>query len=122
VTTIPEDAFAQLAIEQWKLVRLLERLIPNLPEEMRARVAAQARFAGRQLGGITASCDVLLTTFEEQAFEPSLPLVAVNAEDFIPGKPLIVSDTLEPAVVRDGRIVQMGKVALASTVDHAHRD
>ena len=113
MTTSSEDAFAKLAVEHWRLVRVLARLVERLPQEAQARVAAQARFAGSQLDTIVKDQGLSLVTFEGRVFDPSLPVTAVNADDFAAGATLVVGDTIEPTVMADGRVVQLGKILLS---------
>ena len=113
MTSAIEGGFCKLAVEHWRLVRVLARLVERLPPEAQARIAAQARFAGNQLDTLVKDHGVTLVTFDGRAFAPSLPVTAVNAEDFIGAEALIVSETVEPTVMADGRVVQLGKVLVA---------
>ncbi len=107
-----EEGFARLAVDQWKLIRVLSRLVERLPIESQARVKAQVRFSTERLEATASQLGFRLEVFDGRKFEPSLPVAAANAQDF-PGIPsLLVADTLEPTVVSDGRIVHLGKVNL----------
>jgi hypothetical protein len=108
-----EVTLARLATEHWRLIQVLSRLIYRLPIESQDRVQAQVRFATNQLSTIVAAHDFQLATFEGRRFEPNLPVVAVNAHEFSNEARLLVSETLEPAVVANGRIIQLGKVTLS---------
>ena len=107
-----QATFSKLAVEHWRLIQVLSRLIDRLPQESQARVAAQARFAGNQLEILVKDQGLALVTFEGRLFEPNLPVTAVNAEDFAGEDALVVSETVEPTVIADGRVVQLGKVLL----------
>ncbi len=108
-----EDAFSKLAVDHWRLIRVLARLVDRLPQESQARVAAQARFAGSQLEALVKDQGLSLVTFEGRAFDPSLPVTAVNADDFVGASALLVSETVEPTVMADGRVIQLGKVLVS---------
>jgi hypothetical protein len=54
-----------------------------------------------------------LVTFDGQAFAPNLPAIALNADDFDSVMDLIVTDTIEPAVLQGMQVLMMGKVILA---------
>jgi hypothetical protein len=113
MTTSAREGFCKLAVEHWRLIRILSRLVERLPPEIQARVAAQARFASNQLEALAKDQGVALVAFEGRAFEPSLPVTAVNAEDFTGAEALLVSDTVEPTVMANGRVVHLGKVVIA---------
>ena len=116
------DAFARLAVEHWRLVRVLARLVDRLPQEAQARVAAQARFASSQLDAVVKEQGLSLETFEGRVFDPSLPITAINADDFATGATLVVGDTVEPTVMADGRVLQLGKVLLSQGAADASRN
>jgi hypothetical protein len=107
-----ERSFAQLAVEHWRLIRTLTRLVERAPLETQARLAAQCRFAAARLAGLAQEREFRLEMFDGRLFEPGLPVSAINAEEFPPGSELRIVETLEPTVLRDGRVVQVGKVAL----------
>ncbi len=113
MTARSEDGYAKLAVEHWRLIRVLTRLVDRLPVESQARVAAQARFASAQLESAVSDQGLSLTTFDGRPFEPSLPVTAVNAQDFPGSVDLIISETVEPTVIADGRVIQLGKVIVS---------
>lgn len=106
-------AMADLACEYWKLLRAFERSAGMAPEDARARLAAQARYAGAKLDSILQREGLRLIAFDGQRFEVNLPAVAVNAEDFSDAQDTLVERTLEPAVVSDDGVLVTGKVFLA---------
>lgn len=113
MTAGSEQSYAKLAVEHWRLIRVLTRLVDRLPLESQARVAAQARFASAQLDSAVSDHGLSLTTFDGRLFEPSLPVTAVNAEDYPGLADLVVSETVEPTVIADGRVIQLGKVIVS---------
>ena len=122
MTAESELGFAKLAVEHWRLIRVLTRLVDRLPIESQARVAAQARFASAQLDSAVTDHGLSLATFEGRPFDPSLPVTAVNAEDFLGLIDLVVSETVEPAVIADGRVIQLGKVIVSQGGADASRN
>ena len=113
MTAGSELGYAKLAVEHWRLIRVLTRLVDRLPVESQPRVAAQARFASAQLDSAVGEQGLSLATFDGRLFEPSLPVTAVNAEDFPGLADLVVSETVEPTVLADGRVIQLGKVIVS---------
>ena len=109
-------AMADLACEYWKLLRAFERSAGMVPEDVRTRLAAQARFAGAKLDSILQGEGLRLVAFDGQRFEVNLPAVAVNAEDFPGAVDTLVEHTLEPAVLSDEGVLVMGKVFLAAAI------
>ena len=113
------QTIADFAVENWRLIRVLQRLLERLPDDIKPRVAAQVRFAESRLQTMSSREHVRLETFEGRAFEANLPVSAVNADEFNGEKDLVIVDTLEPTVLADGQVLQMGKVVLGSGGTHA---
>jgi len=122
MNTSPDDAFSKLAVDHWRLIRVLARLVDRLPPASQARVAAQARFALSQLDSLVMDQGLSLVTFDGRAFDPSLPVTAVNADDFIGASALLVSETVEPTVMAEGRVIQLGKVLVSQGEVDASRN
>lgn len=117
-----QNSFTDLAVEHWRLIRVLERLIDRLPVEAQARVVAQARFAASKLNGLVTQNGFQLETFDGRTFEPSLPVTAVNADEFAGDMELHVRETLEPTVLSNGHVLKLGKVTLGQGATDASRN
>ena len=53
-----------------------------------------------------------VSNFEGHEYTPNLPLTVVNADDFEGNEGLIVSQMIEPTIVDDEGVVNMGKAIL----------
>lgn len=102
---------AELAVEFWKVLRNYDRVVEAAPENQKAGLVAQAKFANRRLVAILDRNGMHIETFDGAAFTANLPVAAVNADDFIDGNP-VVEQTLEPAVVVGTTVVRTGRVFL----------
>ena len=112
------DALLLLATEWWKSTRRLLRLAaegepggPGGPGRIE-RERAQATYASRRIGAALAALDIRMVDHDGQPFSPALPAEPVNPEDFGAGDNLAVAETLEPTILRAGRILRRGKVVL----------
>jgi hypothetical protein len=108
-----EQTLARLAVEYWKLLRLLERALDHVPDERRERFAAQGRYAAGRLDELLSEQQMSVQSFDGMAFEINLPASAVNADEFAGRDDAVVARTIEPAVIADMRPVLLGKVYLA---------
>jgi len=117
-----EVPFARLMTEHWKLIQVLSRAASRLPLEAQPRVQAQLRFAESQLAKIGEESNFRCATFEGRPLEPGLPVTAMNKQDFAEGAVLTVLETIEPAIVVEGRIIQFGKVLVAGESADASRN
>lgn len=101
-----------LIIEYWKLLRAFERVIPRLPVEHLGRSAAQARYSAARLAELLEAGGMKIMTFDGMAYEPTLAATAVNLTPEDDGQPMVVTATLEPAIMRGFAVVALGKVTV----------
>jgi len=112
--TVPETALARLAVEYWKLLRLVERAIETAPDSARERISSQARYLAGQLETVLDEQEMSMQAFDGWPFEVNLPASAINGDDFGNAETVVVERTLEPAVIRDMRVILSGKVVLTA--------
>jgi molecular chaperone GrpE (heat shock protein) len=111
---VNEEGFANLAIELWKLIRSFEQALEMLPLDKQSKVKAQVRFSYSRLVSLLDDAGVRIKCFDGEPFEPNLPVTAVNADDFNGvTENLVVKQTIEPAVVKETKVLVFGKVVLA---------
>lgn len=110
MTDEKEVALASLAVDYWKLLRSFERLANELPEDRSARLQAQSRFSASRLATHLEASGLQMVTFEGQLISPSMPVVAVNAEEVSGQEGITVESTIEPAIVAGSRVVLTGRV------------
>lgn len=106
------DAVLLLATEWWKSTRRLLRLAAEAAPEKTERERAQATYAARRIGTALSALDLRLVDHDNQPYSPALPAEPVNPEDFATEENLQVAETIEPTVMRAGRILRRGKVVL----------
>ena len=111
-TTEDVGSFAELTLECWRLLRLVERLIENQPADRQARGRAQARYVRGRLDAILGARGIQLIAYDGETYGPGLPVTIANADELHRSEGLLVEETLEPTLVADGRIVAMGRVVL----------
>jgi hypothetical protein len=105
-------SLAELTVECWRLLRLVERLIQDQPADRQARGRAQARYVRGRLDAILGARGIRLIAYDGQPYGPGLPVTIANADQLHCSEGLLVEETLEPTLVADGRIVAMGRVVL----------
>jgi hypothetical protein len=103
---------AELTVECWRLLRLVERLIRDQPADRQAPARAQARYVRGRLDAILGARGIQLIAHDGETYGPGLPVTIANADELHRSEGLLVEETLEPTLVTDGRVVAMGKVVL----------
>jgi hypothetical protein len=108
----PEQNLAALAVEFWRLVKVHERTVAELPIDRQPRGLAQNRYAVGRLASILQENGIRMIVYDGQEYEPNLPVSVVNADEVAGAEKLFVDRTIEPTFVADGKVLSMGKVAL----------
>jgi len=106
------ECLVKLATEYWRLLRLLERTVNDGPPEKMAKGDAQLRYAGQRLQALLAEVGVRLVTYENQPFEPNMPVTVRNADEALDFESPIVDRTLEPTIICDSQVIAMGQVSI----------
>ena len=115
---IQEQSAVEMAVEIWRFLSAHERAIFAIPSERResdAEARAESAFYAilSLLLKILARERIRLVAYEGVGYEPNYPVEAVNVEDMGDSDDLVMSDTLEPVLMRDGKVLRYGKVFLA---------
>jgi hypothetical protein len=108
-----EQTIARMAVEYWKLTRLVSRALAMVPEDRRERLVTSVRYGAARVEETLAARNISLQEFEGSDFVVNLPISPINSGDFPGEDALIVERTIEPAVICDTRVVLTGKVLLA---------
>jgi hypothetical protein len=103
---------AQLCVEYWKLAATTEKALNILAEKESKRLEAQLKFSKRQLDVLLQNLDLRLVDFAGEHFHPGLAVSVDNPSDY-DEENLIISKTIEPAVMSDMTIIRLGRVIVA---------
>lgn len=105
-----EPVLAALAVDYWKLLRSFERAISDMPADRIERLNAQVRYAAGRLSRHLDDCHLQLVTFDGEPLTPSIPVIAINAEELGNESRVVVQSTIEPAIVAGSRVLSTGRV------------
>jgi hypothetical protein len=119
---VDQELVARLCVEYWKLVRASQRAAQQLSEKDGKRIAAQVRFSDLQLTTISGQLGLNLISFDGETFAVGMPASADNGDDFSEDDDLVVTKTVEPAVVRDMKVVYKGRVLVARRGDEEQEE
>ena len=111
-TTEDVAGLADLTVECWRLLRLVERLVRDQPPDRQARALAQVRYVRGRLDAILGARSLRLIAYADEPYSPNLPVTVANADELDGNEGLVIAETLEPTLLANGRVVAMGKVIL----------
>lgn len=110
---IDVERLAQLCVEYWKLVVVMEKALAKVQEKDGKRLEAQLKFSKRQLDVILQDIGLRLVDFSGECFHPGLAVSVDNPAEHEDEKVLMISQTLEPTVMSGMTIVRRGRVIVA---------
>lgn len=102
---------SKVAIEYWRILRSYERNLASLANSNSA--ASTIKNSEKKMISILSENGLRIANFEGQDYSPNLPLTVVNTDDFDGNEGLIVAQMIEPTIVDDENVINMGKAILA---------
>ena len=116
------ELIARLCVEYWKLAKASLRAASQLPEKDSKRLVAQVKFSDLQLATITGQMGLSLVSFDGENFATGMPASADNGDDYGEDDDLVVTKTIEPAVVKDMKVIQKGRVLIGRRNDEGQEE
>lgn len=110
------EALAIIATEWFKTARRLSRLTQEAAPARLERERAQLSYSERRVQDALGALELRLVTYDGSEFSAQLPAEPVNPEDFDTEEGLLVSETLEPTVLHQGKVVLRGRVVLVRRI------
>jgi hypothetical protein len=111
-----ERALTEVAIETWRLSRLLERVVERLDAGEQVRYVGQLRYFTKTVAERLAEVDLKVVSLEGQPFDEGTAASALNIGDFHPDDRLVVDQMLEPIVMGADGLKRQGTVRLRKVV------
>ena len=111
-TRSPSDALQDIAIESWRFVGLVNKLLTQLDAGERGRYQGQIRFFLRKLESNLESAGLKIVNLEGNPFDPGMAATALNIEDFSESDNLVVDQMIEPVIMGPEGLLRSGTVIL----------
>lgn len=108
----PSEALQDIAVESWRFVRLVNKLLTQLDAGERGRYQNQVRFFLKKLEENLASAGLKVVNLEGNPFDPGMAATAINIDDFEEGDELVVDQMIEPVIMGIGGLLHSGTVVL----------
>jgi hypothetical protein len=109
-------ALALVASEWFKTSRRLSRLVRDAAPGRIERERAQLAYSHNVVETLLAGSGLRMVTHDGTPYSPQLPAEPVNPEDFDTDEGLVVTETLEPTVLRAGCVVLRGRIILGKGI------
>lgn len=113
-----DDHLIGLACEMWQLCRSAQGWVESLGQRHQRRARNQIDWGRGRLTDILGQRGIELQDKTGQAWDEGDPVDIVNASEAAQSGVSIVTSTLEPVVLRRGKVVRRGKVIVATHRGH----
>ncbi len=102
-----------IAVESWRLSRLLNRLLAKLDAGEQGRYRGQFRWFEKKLEDSLTGAGMRIVNVEGHDFDPGMAATPLNIEEFGADDTLVVDQMLEPIIMEsDGAVARTGTVTL----------
>ena len=107
-----ERSLIEAVVENWRLLRLFERVLDRLDAGEQARYARQLRPFQKRLADLLEVAGYKLVSLEGLPFDTGTAASAVNLAEFGPDDTLIVDQMVEPIVMGANGLRRQGTVTV----------
>ena len=114
----PRDAdalrmsIAQIAAESWRYEQALSKVLRRMDPMDAERFSHQYGYFARRVEQAIAAAGLRVVDYAGQAYDVGLPVQAMNLDDFDEDEALIITQTVEPVIMSEGRVIKTGMVML----------
>lgn len=109
-------AIAEIALESWRYSLALEKALKKMDVMDAERFSHQYDYFTNRVNQAIAMADLRVLDLSGQPYIAGLPVQALNMEDFDEDEVLVITQTIEPVIMMNGRVQRIGKVM----VDRIH--
>ena len=108
-----KDSVAVMAVESWRLFKVLDRLLNSLDLKEQQRYQSKIRWFVKKTEESLKNAGLNIVNYEGRLYDPGIPASPINLEDFQQEDQLYVTQMLEPVILDSkGNIVKTGTIAL----------
>lgn len=106
------QALSSIAIEEYRLGSVLEAIFGKLSLDDKQRYMSQFSWHSKRVKRILDSVDISIIDFSGQTFDPGLPIIPINIDEFEKNDELRIEQMLEPVVMKSGDVLKTGTAIL----------
>lgn len=106
-------SISNIAVEAWRLERLLLRLLQNLDVKEQHRYSSKLRWFVKSISAALNEAGMRMVDYEGFPYDSGIPATPINLDDFSENDTLYISQMIEPVIVdKNGNIVHSGTISL----------
>ena len=108
-----ENKIITTVVELYKFNTTFSRMLQKISEEDQPRFLNKYQYFSKKIIELADTIDIQVKDFCGFDFDPGLPVSVLNLEDYSIEDELIISQMLEPVIMKKGKLIKTG-VALVS--------
>ena len=116
-----EEEVKYLVIDSWRLMIANKQIIADLPHQKQKPAEAKTRHLRKKMCShitkLLQENNIEMCVYDGKPYDSHYPIQAINADEFADGEKLVVQETLEPALINEGRVIHFAKVVLTRAED-----
>lgn len=106
-------SLTNIAVEAWRLERLLYKLLLNLDAKEQARYSGKLRWFVKSTYTTLEEAGMKLVDYEGYPYDSGIPATPINLDDFSEDDSLYIGQMIEPVVIdKNGNVIHTGTVSL----------
>lgn len=110
-------AIAEIAAESWRFKLALNKALKKMDVMDAERFSRQYDYFESRVTTAMSMANLTILDLTGQAYDVGLPIQAMNLDEFDEDEPLIVSQTIEPVIMMEGRVIKTGMVMVSRQRD-----
>lgn len=112
IETNLKNLLAELAVDQFRFLQSLDKVMNSLDYEERERLLRQIRWQQNNIEKILSRAGMSIMNPSGHPYDPGYPVTALNIKKGSDGIGLEITNVLEPAIISNSEIIHRGIVVL----------
>ena len=109
---ILQQSVVSIASELFRFQRVFEKAVSKIEIDDRGKYMSQFAWFSKKVLKAIEDADLKVINPEGQLYDPGMAVTPINIDDFETEDKLFVSQTIEPIIINDDKVIKTGTVIL----------
>lgn len=106
-------SLTNIAVEAWRLEKLLHKLLLNLDAKEQLRYTSKLRWFVKSTQTSIEEAGMSIVDYEGAPYDSGIPATPINLDDFSENDNLYINQMIEPVIIdKNGLVVHTGTISL----------
>ncbi len=107
-----QQSVVSIASELFRFQRVFEKAVSKIEIDDRGKYMSQFAWFSKKVLKAIEDADLKVINPEGQLYDPGMAVTPINIDDFETEDKLFVSQTIEPIIINDDKVIKTGTVIL----------